>query len=134
MRGRVDSCTHSTAACPAGALGAQVRQLVVAAPRMARLTAREREVAAALAVGWVNKQIADDLSIALRTVETHLRSIFSKLGVDRRAAVAFLYACTLGEPGASAAASGQRSNVAGPGLAAGRQANSEAQAAPDDRL
>ena len=37
----------------------------------AALTAREREVLAALARGWTNRQIAEELVISVRTVERH---------------------------------------------------------------
>src|SRR5438093_10335106 len=49
-----------------------------------RLTARERELVALVAAGASNKEIADRLSIAERTVKAHLTSIFRKLGVSSR--------------------------------------------------
>lgn len=51
------------------------------------LTARELQIVALVADGRVNKQIACDLHISEWTVSTHLRRIFSKLGVDTRAAM-----------------------------------------------
>ncbi len=51
------------------------------------LTARELQIAALVAEGLVNKQIAAELSISEWTVSTHLRRIFAKLGVDTRAAM-----------------------------------------------
>jgi DNA-binding CsgD family transcriptional regulator len=51
------------------------------------LTPRELQVAALVAMGRANKQIASELGISEWTVSTHLRRIFSKLGVDSRAAM-----------------------------------------------
>ncbi|MBV8639728.1 MAG: hypothetical protein JO322_16730, partial [Candidatus Eremiobacteraeota bacterium] len=56
------------------------------------LTEREREVAALVASGKSTRAVANTLTISERTVETHLASIFSKLGVDSRAEVAALLA------------------------------------------
>jgi len=52
--------------------------------RLGRLTQRERELVALVAAGASNKEIADRLSIAERTVKAHLTSIFRKLGVSSR--------------------------------------------------
>jgi DNA-binding CsgD family transcriptional regulator/tetratricopeptide (TPR) repeat protein len=52
------------------------------------LTEREREVAALIAQGASNKEIAAHLVVGLRTVETHVSSIFSKLGLTSRAQIA----------------------------------------------
>ena len=54
------------------------------------LSQREREVATAVATGQTNVQIGRDLSIADRTVQSHLRSIFGKWGVSSRTGVAVL--------------------------------------------
>ena len=46
------------------------------------LTDREREVLGLMAEGRTNLAIADRLVITLKTVETHVASIFSKLGLE----------------------------------------------------
>lgn len=51
------------------------------ASRMASLTAREREVMELILAGKFNKVIADQLDIAMRTVEVHRSRIFEKMGV-----------------------------------------------------
>jgi DNA-binding NarL/FixJ family response regulator len=52
------------------------------------LSPREREVAALIALGSSNRQIADALSISTATVERHVSNIFNKLGVHSRTRVA----------------------------------------------
>ena len=54
------------------------------AAKIARLTAREREVIGLIGEGLYNKQIAERLSISPATVSHHLTSIFDKLGVGNR--------------------------------------------------
>jgi DNA-binding NarL/FixJ family response regulator len=49
------------------------------------LTAREIEVLGLIAKGHTNRQVADILSIGVRTVETHRANIMSKLAVRGRA-------------------------------------------------
>ncbi|WP_162005678.1 response regulator transcription factor [Dictyobacter vulcani] len=50
------------------------------------LTGREKEVLQLLASGLTNIQIADQLVISPRTVQTHLSTIYAKLGVATRSA------------------------------------------------
>jgi predicted ATPase/class 3 adenylate cyclase/DNA-binding CsgD family transcriptional regulator len=50
------------------------------------LTAREVEVLRLVAQGLTNEQVAQQLVISPRTVNTHLTSIFSKIGVSSRGA------------------------------------------------
>jgi DNA-binding CsgD family transcriptional regulator len=52
------------------------------------LTEREREVAALIAQGKSNREIADTLVVGVRTVEAHISKIFSKLGCSSRAQIA----------------------------------------------
>ena len=46
---------------------------------LARLTARERQVLDCIVAGRLNKQIADDLGISIKTVEAHRANIMDKL-------------------------------------------------------
>ena len=48
------------------------------------LTDRERQVLGLVATGKSNPQIANELYLSINTVQAHLRSIFSKLGVASR--------------------------------------------------
>jgi DNA-binding NarL/FixJ family response regulator len=45
------------------------------------LSPRERQVLVLLAEGRSNRAIADRLSMSMRTMETHVRQIFNKLGL-----------------------------------------------------
>lgn len=51
------------------------------------LSPREREIVRMVALGHQNKVIASVLHISSWTVSTHLRRIFTKLGVSSRAAM-----------------------------------------------
>ena len=53
-------------------------------PDAERLTRREREVAGLAATGASNKEIAARLHLSARTVENHLQSVYTKLGVTSR--------------------------------------------------
>ena len=52
------------------------------------LTEREYQVAKLAAAGLHNSEIAEKLSVTESTVRTHLRTIFQKLQIDRRAKLA----------------------------------------------
>ena len=54
------------------------------------LTSREREVVALIEKGLSNKEIAEQLSIAVTTVKNHVHSILEKLKVQRRGEAASL--------------------------------------------
>jgi len=64
----------------AAALQARATQASLAS-RLATLTVREREVMELILGGKLNKVIADQLNIAIRTVEVHRARIFEKMGV-----------------------------------------------------
>ncbi len=49
---------------------------------MARLTLRESQVLERIVAGRLNKQIADDLGISIKTVEAHRANIMEKLGAN----------------------------------------------------
>jgi len=52
------------------------------------LTRREREVAALVARGMSNRQIAAELVLSTRTVDSHVQNILTKLGAGRRSQIA----------------------------------------------
>ena len=52
------------------------------------LTATERRIAAAVATGATNREIASAQFISVRTVESHLASVYRKLGVSSRTRLA----------------------------------------------
>lgn len=60
----------------------------VAAPALAVLSHREREITGDVAHGLSNKQIARRRGVSVHTVENHLRAIFRKTGVDSRTKLA----------------------------------------------
>jgi DNA-binding CsgD family transcriptional regulator len=55
------------------------------------LTSRELEVAALVAEGMTNKEVAARLRLSVRTAENHLLNVMNKLGLDNRAQVAAWY-------------------------------------------
>jgi pimeloyl-ACP methyl ester carboxylesterase/DNA-binding CsgD family transcriptional regulator len=77
-----------------GALAPESVRDPSAAEALARLTPRERDVLALVAVGRDNAVIAHQLSLSVRTVERHLQTIYRKLGLggsaQRTAAAALL--------------------------------------------
>jgi FixJ family two-component response regulator len=52
-----------------------------AASRVAALTSREREVMACVVAGKMNRVIAEELAISIKTVEAHRAKLMEKLGV-----------------------------------------------------
>jgi FixJ family two-component response regulator len=66
---------------------------------LARLTAREQQVLERIVAGRLNKQIADDLGISIKTVEAHRANIMEKLQVTT---VADLMKVALSKPEISA--------------------------------
>ncbi|MEO7098636.1 MAG: response regulator transcription factor [Luteolibacter sp.] len=64
--------------------GEERRQLV-------RLSHRETEVLELIAAGYVNKEIADKLSLTVQTVRSYLKTIYEKLHVHSRAEAVLKY-------------------------------------------
>jgi two-component system response regulator DctR len=62
------------------------------AARLAKLTARERQVMERVVAGDHNKAIADALDIAVRTVEVHRAKVFEKMDVKSAVELANLLA------------------------------------------
>ena len=50
--------------------------------RLERLTQREREVLGLIVAGKLNKQIADELGISIKTVEVHRSRVMEKMGAN----------------------------------------------------
>jgi len=77
--------------------GAEVRRLTTIEERVPRrrgettLTSREREIAGHIAAGRSNREVAEILVISERTVETHVTSIYGKLGISSRKELAALF-------------------------------------------
>ncbi len=57
---------------------------------LAQLTAREREILQLLSQGYRDREIAGGLHISEKTVQKHVQSILSKLGVQNRTEAAYL--------------------------------------------
>jgi serine/threonine-protein kinase len=71
---------------------------------LADLTSREREILQLIAEGWSNPAIAERLWLTVKTVESHVRSIFLKLGLppepshDRRVRAVLVHLRTAEPP------------------------------------
>jgi DNA-binding NarL/FixJ family response regulator len=59
---------------------------------LASLTEREKEILALIAEGLTNRQIAQRLFIAEKTVKNYVSSLLGKLGLERRTQAAVLAA------------------------------------------
>jgi len=76
-----------------GTLFSQIARVAVTRGREAalesvRMTQREREVIALIAVGLSNKEIAKRLNIATDTVKSHVRNVMEKLALHSRLQIA----------------------------------------------
>jgi DNA-binding CsgD family transcriptional regulator len=99
-RGRIDDLAEASALVADGRAGAEGLGMPGFAARLAALdeqlrrapaallTAREREVAACVARGMSNPQIAAALFVSERTAQNHVQHILTKLGFARRSQVA----------------------------------------------
>jgi two-component system response regulator NreC len=68
--------------------------------RATQLTTREREVMARVAEGYTNSQIAEQLRLGVKSVETHRSRVMEKLGLTSRAdLVRFALECGILAPG-----------------------------------
>jgi DNA-binding NarL/FixJ family response regulator len=69
-------------------------------PLLARLTPREREVLQMIARGMRDREIAEELSLSVRTVESHVAQVLRRLHVRSRAQAAMRYMAEVSaEPG-----------------------------------
>ena len=71
-------------------------------PRLACLSPQERRILDLVSQGYTNRQIADAMSLAEKTVKNYVSNLLAKLGVKRRTQAAIL-AARLGERSAQAA-------------------------------
>jgi DNA-binding NarL/FixJ family response regulator len=67
------------------------RQRATCDPIIEGLTAREQEILALLAKGYLIKEISDQLGIAFHTARTHLQHIYKKLHVQSRSEAILRY-------------------------------------------
>jgi DNA-binding NarL/FixJ family response regulator len=65
-----------------------VKRGTAAALKAVRMTQREREIIALIAVGMSNKEIAQRLNIASDTVKSHVRNVMDKLALHTRLQIA----------------------------------------------
>lgn len=77
---------------------ALARQLARPSQQDNQLTVREQEVLRHIASGQSNKQIARDLALSVRTVETHRLNIKRKLGIEGQAELIRFAVQHLGSP------------------------------------
>ncbi len=74
--------------------------LARAEARLASLTEREREVMLHVAAGRLNKVIAEELAVSVRTIEVHRARVFAKFGVRSAAELATVLARLVRSPAA----------------------------------
>ncbi|HYU39606.1 MAG TPA: response regulator transcription factor [Acidimicrobiia bacterium] len=81
------------------AVAARARDRMRAEPeedeRLARLSAQERTILALIADGLTNRQIAERLNLAEKTVKNYVSNLLAKMGMERRTQAA-VYAARLG--------------------------------------
>jgi DNA-binding NarL/FixJ family response regulator len=69
--------------------------------RLARLTGQERKILALIAEGLTNRQIAERMFLAEKTVKNYVSNLLAKLGMQRRTQAAVFGAEVLGKPGSA---------------------------------
>ena len=74
--------------------------------RLARLTGQERKILALIADGLTNRQIADELHLAEKTVKNYVSNLLAKLGMERRTQAAVFAARLETQPDPSFRAEG----------------------------
>lgn len=62
----------------------QIDDVVAASSELEGLTPKEREVMTLIARGYRYREVATELKISIKTLETHMKHIFDKLGVASR--------------------------------------------------
>jgi DNA-binding CsgD family transcriptional regulator len=77
---------------PRGPLVRRLRLGTTAPPALAKLTARQREIARLAGTGATTRLIARQLSVSPRTIDAHLARIYRLLGVPSRAGLAAVVA------------------------------------------
>jgi DNA-binding CsgD family transcriptional regulator len=86
--GRLDAGDDALDAVELRASGETARRRDVTT--VTQLTAQERQVAGLVRQGLSNRDVAAQLFLSPRTVDFHLRNVFSKLGLSSRAELAAL--------------------------------------------
>ena len=76
----------------------RVRNPQSMAPELAALTPQEQRLLAHIAEGLTNRQIADRMFLAEKTVKNYVSSILAKLGVERRTQAALIASRLLRRP------------------------------------
>lgn len=94
------------------------------------LTVREREILRLITCGLSNRAIADRLCITHETVRWHIRSLYSKIGVQDRFSAIVYGGRVLGADREAGPSAAQRPAPAGDGLHAG-EFQSSGEAAPE---
>jgi DNA-binding CsgD family transcriptional regulator len=84
---RAGAAEHKAASLLARCEGATTPAVQALTARV-ELTPSELDAARQAAAGHTNKQIANDMHLSVRTVESHLQRVYEKLGVSGRHALA----------------------------------------------